>query len=172
MLEQAEFGRKKGFKERSKQSSKQSMPAFWHSAEKINGKLDRIWEMCFFCYRQPTLMFLIGLKWMGSSRVLKWKSMWRRGTDKQGQSKTRYYFHRKVFIETALWSSVNRGWPHSIHVSTDGHTEQTVQWVHVGEEGRDREGGEKKNMELVPVILSAVPNPVETHTFSHTHTQT
>lgn len=58
VLEQEEFGRKWGFETRSKQSSKQSMPAFWHSAEEINGKLDGIWEMCVFAIDSPLWCFL------------------------------------------------------------------------------------------------------------------
>lgn len=57
-LERAGSGRKRGFETRSKQSSKQSMPAFGHDAEEINGKLDKMWEMCVFAIDSPLWCFL------------------------------------------------------------------------------------------------------------------
>lgn len=50
--------RKRGSKTRSKQSSKQSMPDFWHRVDEINGKLDRMWEMCVFAINSPLWCFL------------------------------------------------------------------------------------------------------------------
>lgn len=55
--------------------------------------------------------------------------------------------------------------------------DQKVWWVHVGAEWGDREGVWEGwvgagGVELVPDILSVVPSPVETHTFSQTCTQT
>lgn len=106
-----------------------------------------------FCYRQPTLMFLIGLKWMGSSRVLKWKGMWgrEREINRDRKSKSRYYFQSpmKVLVLAALWSFglvVSTQWTeldHTPSMSTQTDQKTTVQWLHEGEGGKDKEGGKK-----------------------------
>lgn len=103
-----------------------------------------------FCYRQHTLMFLISLKWMGRSRVLKWKSVWGGGERQINRDRVRL----KVDIifkakEKCSFKQLSEAWGlvvsslrtqlgHTPSMSTQTDKQTTVLGAHGSEGERDK----------------------------------